>query len=68
MNKRFDDSYYLGKEAKLSMRAKAELLNQRVKHEVSFPVVPGLNCFTDPSIRKEIDLTLGTGEFDGTND
>ncbi len=56
------DSYHYAKESKLSVRAKAELLNQRVKNEVVFPAVPGLKHFSDATIRKEIDNILGPPE------
>lgn len=60
------DEYHRNKEAKLSVRAKAALLNERLKQEIVFPSVPGINSFSDPAIRKEIDKTLGTGAWDGS--
>ncbi len=62
------DQFYYDKEAQLSIRAKFALLEMRVKHEVTFPWVPGLACFEDPDIRDEIDIKLGTGSFDGSHD
>lgn len=68
MNKRFPDWYYFDKEDSLTIRAKAALIEMRVQYDVPFPQVPGLGCFIDPAIRKEIDIKLGTGGWDGSYD
>ncbi len=56
--KRRNETYY-DKESTLSIRAKAELLEQRVILNIDFPWVPSLEHFTNPEIRKEISEKLG---------